>query len=485
LPRQEGRKERRARFSGLPFLAPCLPDPASGMIAAGRLATTGEEHMEGSLEAPTRHNIPWQDDSWYDEAALEAELRRVYDICHGCRRCFNLCESFPLLFDMIDESANEEVDDLSPAQLKAVVDKCTLCDMCFMTKCPYVPPHEFDLDFPHLMLRYRAVEHSKGETSFADNQLAEMTRNGNLGTMLSGAANWATKESNGFTRGIMESTVGIDRKAHVPPFMDVALTKQGPAIIPPPNPDGPAFGRKVAIYAGCHDNFNDGTPGLAAIKVFAHQGLEVRLEYPDCCGMPKFENGDLPAVASAAQRISAHFKPLIEDGWDVVPLTTSCALMLKFEWPLIEPENEDVKLLSHHTFDVSEYVVNIAKEVGLAPIEETEQTVAVHFACHARAQNMGPKAMEMLRLIPGTRPQLTERCSGHGGKWGIFKDNFETALKIGKTAGRNLVKGDPDVIVSECPLAGPHLRQVIANNGTEPPARIGHPIEVVAQAYGF
>jgi len=441
--------------------------------------------MEGSLEAPTRHTIPWQDESWYDEVALEKELRRVYDICHGCRRCFNLCDSFPILFDAVDESPNEEVDDLTPAQLKAVVDACTLCDMCFMTKCPYVPPHEFDLDFPHLMLRHRAVEHRKGETSFADRELAKMTRNGRLGSMASGLANWATKESNSLTRGIMEDVVGIDARAHVPPFMDTPLANQGPAVVPPPNPDGPAFGRKVVLYAGCHDNFNDGTPGFAAMKVLAHNGLQVRVEYPDCCGMPKFENGDLPAVASAAQRISAYFAPMIAEGWDIVPLTTSCALMLKFEWPLIEPESETVALLSKHSFDVSEYVVRLAKEVGLTPIEAMPKSIGVHFACHARAQNMGPKAMEMLRLIPEARPALTERCSGHGGKWGIFKQNFDRAIRIGKPAARNLVKENPDIVVSECPLAGPHLRQVIAANGAEPPSRIGHPIEVMAQAYGL
>lgn len=441
--------------------------------------------MEGSLEAPVRHAIPWQDAAWYDEAALEAELRRVYDICHGCRRCFNLCDSFPILFDAIDESANEEVDDLTLGQLKAVVDACTLCDMCFMTKCPYVPPHSFDLDFPHLMLRHRAVEHRKGATPLVDRELAKMDRNGRIGTALAGLANWATAEGNGLTRPPMEAAAGIDRRAHLPPFMEIPLANQAAGIIPAPNPDGPAFGKKVAIYAGCHDNFNDGTAGLALVKVLAHNGVRVRIEHPDCCAMPKFENGDLPAVASAAQRISAHFVPLIDEGWDVVPLTTSCALMLKFEWPLIEPENEQVKQLGKHTFDVTEYVVALSKETGLAPIEAMPQSIAVHFACHARAQNMGPKAMEMLRLIPEAKPALTERCSGHGGKWGIFKDNFDRAVKVGKPAARNLVKGNPDVIVTECPLAGPHLRQVIADNGTTPPERIGHPIEVLAKAYGF
>jgi glycerol-3-phosphate dehydrogenase subunit C len=441
--------------------------------------------LEGSLEAPTRHAIPWRDESWYDEAALDAELTRVYDICHGCRRCFNLCDSFPILFDAVDASPTELVEDLTKPQMQAVVDACTLCDMCFMTKCPYVPPHPFQLDFPHLMLRARAVANRKGETSLADRELAKMDRNGKLGSALAGLANWATATDNSLTRPMLESTLGIDKRAHLPPFMDTPLVNKAPGIIPAPNPDGPAFGRKVAIYAGCHDNFNDGTPGEATMKVFAHNGLQVRIEHPDCCAMPKLENGDMAAVASAAQRISAFFAPLIADGWDIVPLTTSCALMLKFEWPLIEPENEAVALLSRHSFDVAEYVVRLSRDVGLAPIEPMAKSIAVHFACHSRAQNMGPKAMEMLRLIPEARPQLTERCSGHGGKWGIFKENFDRAVKIGKPAARNLVKGDPDITVSECPLAGPHLRQVIAANGAEPPARIGHPIEVLAQAYGF
>ena len=441
--------------------------------------------MEGSLGAPTRHAIPWQDEAWYDEQALDTELRRVFDICHGCRRCFNLCDSFPILFDAIDEAPNEEVSDLSTVQLKAVVDACTLCDMCFMTKCPYVPPHSFDLDFPHLMLRHRAVENAKGQTPLMDRELAKMTRNGRLGNVLAGATNWATKEGNALTRPAMEAVTGIDRRAHLPPFMDVPLTNQAMALVPPPNPDGPAFGRKVVLYAGCHDNFNDGTPGMATAKVLAHNGVLVRVDYPACCGMPKFENGDMAAVNSAAERISAHFAPMIEAGWDVVPLTTSCALMLKFEWPLIAPDNELVAKLSKHSFDVAEYIVRLSKDCGLMPIEPDARTIGVHFACHARAQNMGPKALEMLRLIPDAKPHLTERCSGHGGKWGIFKDNFDRAVKVGKPAARNLVKENPDIIVSECPLAGPHLRQVIAANGGAAPDRIGHPIEVIAQAYGL
>ena len=439
---------------------------------------------EGSLDAPMRHPIAWQDDAFYDEAALDAELNRVFDICHGCRRCFNLCDSFPTLFDLVDEAPNESVEDLSAADKKAVVDECTLCDMCFMAKCPYVPPHEFDLDFPHLMLRYRAVEHRKGMTSLPDKALAETDRNGKLATLVPGIVNWASKEGSPL-RPLMEKAGGIDRRAHLPSFADTPLTHQQ-ALVPPPNPDGPAFGKKVALYASCYGNFNDQTPGLAAIKVLAHNGVAVKIAYPECCGMPKFENGDLPAVAGAAERVAAHFAEMIAEGFDVVPLTTSCALMLKFEWPLLHPGHDAVAALAAATYDLSQYIVALAKETGLTPISEMQAKVGVHFACHARAQNMGPKAMEMLKLIPGMTPQMTERCSGHGGKWGIFAENFDTAVKVGRPAARNLVKDAPDYVVSECPLAGPHLKQVMELSGLDAPdERFGHPIELLAKAYGF
>lgn len=438
---------------------------------------------EGSLEAPTRHPIAWRDDAFYDEAQLDAELRRVFDICHGCRRCFNLCDSFPKLFDMIDESPDEDVEHLASDQFKPVVDACTLCDMCFMTKCPYVPPHEFDLDFPHLMLRARAIEHKKGETSFADTELAKTDRNGKLGSLTAPIANWATREGS-IMRTPMQAVAGIDKRAYLPTFASAPLTKV--ARIPAANAKAPAFGRKVVLYASCYGEFNDQTPGEAAIKLLAHNGVAVRVEHPGCCGMPKFENGDLGAVADSAQSVAAFFGPLIDQGYDVVPLTTSCALMLKFEWPALLPENEAVAKLAKATFDLSEIVVDIAKKQGLMPIEAMPSAIAVHFACHARAQNMGPKAVEMLRLIPEARPQVVERCSGHGGKWGIFKQNFDTAIKVGKPAAKLIEKMKPDYVVSECPLAGPHLKQVLQAVGSQTiPERIGHPIEVMAKAYGL
>jgi glycerol-3-phosphate dehydrogenase subunit C len=357
--------------------------------------------------------------------------------------------------------------------------------MCFMTKCPYVPPHEFDLDFPHLMLRYRAIEHKKGETGRMDSALAETDRNGRLGTIFSDFANAATREG-GFARPLVEMITGIDRDAHLPEFADIPLTRKASVTRPAPNPDAPAFGRKAVLYATCYGEFNDQTVGEAAMKLLAHNGVALTVEHPGCCGMPKFENGDLSAVAANAERVAEYFAPFIESGHDIVPLTTSCALMLKFEWPLLLPDNPAVARLAKATFDLSEYVVDLAKRHGLVPIEAMPSAIAVHFACHARAQNMGAKAVEMLKLIPEAKPQVVERCSGHGGKWGIFRENFQTAVKVGKPAARAIDKINPDFVVSECPLAGPHLKQVLQSVGAQAvPERIGHPIEIMTRAYGL
>jgi glycerol-3-phosphate dehydrogenase subunit C len=442
--------------------------------------------QEGSLGAPTRHPIAWQEDEYYDEQALDGELRRVFDICHGCRRCFNLCDSFPQLFDLIDDSEKEEVEFLDSKDFKPVVDACTLCDMCFMVKCPYVPPHEFDLDFPHLMLRARAIDHTQGKTGFADKQLAKTDRNGSLGTALSGVANWATKQSNGLTRSALQSMLGIDKRAHLPKYRGSAWSGTRAEAIPAPNADAANFGRKAAIYATCYGNFNDSTPGQAALNVLALNGVQCRIEHPLCCGMPMLENGDIATVASNAEKVSYHFGPLIDRGYDIVALTPSCALMLKFEWPLILPDHPAVQRLAEHTFDLAQYVVDLAKDNGLVEVPALDGNVGLHLACHSRAQNMGPKALDMLKLIPGLSPTMVERCSGHGGKWGIMKRNFETASKLARPVIRALEKDKPDYVVSECPLAGPHLKQVMkAAGGDAVPERIGHPIELMAKAYGF
>lgn len=441
---------------------------------------------EGSLEAPVRHDIPWKEDSFYDEAALDAELRRVFDICHGCRLCFNLCDSFPTLFDLIDEAGDAELEGVDSKDFKKVADGCTLCDMCFMTKCPYVPPHEFDLDFPHLMLRYRAVENKKGDRGFWDKQLTKTDRNNKLGCSMSGVANWATKRGNGLTRGPMQAIAGVHKDAALPPFAGKTLEKRAQSETLEINADAPAHGRKAAIYATCYGNYNNPEIGTALRKILAKNGVETEVVYPGCCGMPQMEQGDLAAVADSAAKTAAALRPWVDKGYAIIATVSSCALMLKFEWPLMLPDNEDVKALSEATFDAAQYVVDIAKNEGLADgLQPIDGGVTLHVACHARAQNMGVKAAELLRLIPETKPKILSRCSGHGGSWGVMKDNFETGMKVGKPVMRDAAKAENKYIVSECPLAGMHILQGMERlDGAKVPDRSPHPIELFAMAYG-
>ncbi len=443
---------------------------------------------EGSLEAPVRHPIAWQDPDFYDEAKLDEELRRVFDVCHGCRRCFNLCDSFPRLFDLIDESESGELDSVSSDDFKPVVDACTLCDMCFMTKCPYVPPHEFNIDFPHLMLRYRAIEHRNGKVGFFERQLTETDRNGRLASRMSGLANWATGTGNVLTRPAMEKVAGIHRAAALPKFRGKTLTARARAETPAVNADAPAHGRKAVLYATCYGNYNNPEIGEATRRVLAHNGVETQVVYPGCCGMPQLEQGDIGRVAGNAKKVAGELTSWIEKGYDVIALVPSCALMLKFEWPLIVPDDEAVKLLANATFDVSEYVVSIAKKEGLADgLKPLEGGIAIHLACHARAQNMGAKAAEMMRLLPETDVAVVERCSGHGGSWGVMKDNFEVALKVGKPTARQAAKSGKRHIASECPLAGTHILQGMEGlDGAAPDVELTpHPIVLFASAYGL
>ena len=444
---------------------------------------------EGSLDAPFRREIAWRDDNYYDLDKVHAEMERVFDICHGCRRCFNLCDSFPRLFDAIDESATGEIDGIGPKDYAHVAQACTLCDMCFLTKCPYVPPHPFDLDFPHLILRYRAAKRRAGEREFVREQLGKTDRNGKLAKPVAGLANWATARKNTPLRSLMEAIAKIDAEVELPKYnsqtAEDRLKRSGPAA----DPAGPAFGqRKVALYATCFVDYNEPDTAVAAAKVLARQGCEVKLVYPECCGMPELEAGALADVARRAEKVAGVFEPLIADGWDVVSLTASCGLMMKFEWPLMLPESAAVKRLSAAAKDICEYVVDLNRAFGLAPgLQPIAGGVTVHHACHARAQNMGAKSAEMLRLIPDTKIELVERCSGHGGTFGVMKATHPTARKVGRPTARQIAAKGSETLCSDCPLACKHLGQLLeaetAESASAPP-RQEHPIEVLARSYG-
>jgi glycerol-3-phosphate dehydrogenase subunit C len=442
---------------------------------------------EGSLDAPFRRPILWQDPEYYDLDKVHEELQRQFDVCHTCRRCFNLCDSFPRMFDAIDESPSGEVDGIGPKEHAHVAEACTLCDMCFLTKCPYVPPHPFDIDIPHLILRYRAARRRAGDRAFVREQLGETDRNGKLAIPVAGIANWATARANTPLRKLLEAIARIDAEVELPRYH--TRTAQGALKSDPirPNRAGPAFGqRKVALYATCFVDYNKPDTAVAAARVLALQGCEVKLVYPECCKMPQLEAGDLGEVAGAAQRVAKAFAPYIEDGYDVVALTASCGLMMKFEWPLMLPDDHAVGRLAAATKDICEYVMELSKAHGLAPgLQPLAGGATVHHACHARAQNMGAKSAEMLRLIPGFKVDVVERCSGHGGTFGVMKETHGVANKVGRPAARQVAAKENEILCSDCPLACKHLVQLIDDDPklAGAPAE-AHPIEVFARAYG-
>ena len=433
-----------------------------------------------------RRPLAWDAPEFEDPAAIDAELRRIFGVCHGCRRCSDLCDAFPRLFALIDRAPSAALDTVDSGDFKAVADACTLCDMCFRTECPYVPPHPLEVDFPHLMLRHRAAEFRRGERRFEDREIAATDRNGRAGGMAAPLANWALDTANRPVRTLIEGLAGVHREAALPRFHHESLEQRAMAGAPALNEAAPAFGRKAALYATCLGNYNNPETGLAARAVLARNGVDTRILHPGCCGMPQLEQGDIETVARRAGRIAGELLAAADAGYDIVALMPSCALMLKSEWPLILPENEDVARLARTAFDLSEYVVDIARREGLAEgMVPPDGPVAVHVACHSRAQDMGRKAVELLELIPGAEVEVIERCSGHGGAWGCLRDNFETALRLGRPAARRALEAGGQV-VSECPLAALHIAQGMERLAPVAAARtVEHPIRLLARAYGL
>ena len=286
----------------------------------------------------------------------------------------------------------------------------------------------------------------------------------------------------------METTCDVHRDASLPEFQKETFVKKQKNAAPTVNTRAPAYGRKAVIYATCFVNYNNPSIGFAAQAVLNLNGVTTEVVYPSSCGMPQLEQGNIQEVARSAEKVAKELRSWVDDGNDIIALTPSCALMLKFEWPLILPENEDVRALSGATFDIDEYVVAIAKKEGLADgLKSLDGGVTLHHACHSRAQNFGQKSADMLKYIPNLDLTVIERCSGHGGSWGMMKENFPSALKVGKPAARQAKKASSVYVASGCPLAADHILQGMEMiDGIKPKVeKATHPIELIAKAYGI
>jgi glycerol-3-phosphate dehydrogenase subunit C len=446
---------------------------------------------EGSLEAPTRHPLDWKSADFYDEARLEKELERVFDICHGCRRCVNLCTAFPTLFDLVDESPTLEVDGIKKSDFVKVVDQCYLCDMCYMTKCPYVPPHAWNVDFPHLMLRAKAVHFRRHGAKGTDRFLTSTDKVGMFAgipivTQAINAVN-RTKPA----RVMVEVAMGIDREAWMPEFAGTKFRSAAKSDSVPPVRDGKDTPGKVAIYSTCYINYNEPGIGHDLVKVLKHNDIpHLILEKEACCGMPKLEIGDLESVAQLKNVNIPQLARLAREGYAILTPIPSCTLMYKQELPLMFPDDADVQAVKEAMWDPFEYLVARNKD-GLLKTDFKKPLgkVSYHIPCHGRVQNIGRKTEEFLKLTPGIELNTVERCSGHSGLWGTRKEYHQLAMKIGKPVFKRMAETAPDYISSDCQLGGRHIEQGIANFnrealGGKSPVN-AHPITLVRIAYGL
>jgi Fe-S oxidoreductase len=438
---------------------------------------------EGSLEAPTRHPLDWRNPSFYDEAALDKELERVFDICHGCRRCFSLCNSFPTLFDAIDEAPSSELDTVDKKVYWDVVDHCYLCDMCYMTKCPYVPPHPWNLDFPHLMLRAKAVKAKKGEVRLRDKILSATDLVGSIAgiPVVAQAVNAVNKTEVG--RKLLDATLGVAVDAPVPDYHSNTARKRlaGHEAELEVRPTAETRG-KVVLFTTCYGNRNEPDLNLDLVKVFEHNGIPVKIVSQEkCCGMPKLELGDLETVARHKETNIPALKQAIDEGYDIVAPIPSCVLMFKQELPLMFPDDAAVQQVKARIFDPFEYLMLRHKAGMLRTDFATELgKVSYHVPCHLRVQNIGLKTRDVLNLVPNTAIDVIERCSGHNGTYAVKKEFRPASVKIGKPVMNRVEKASPDHYTSDCPMAGHQIQ-----TGLKDPKEPTHPLKLLRQAYGI
>ncbi|MGQ0658715.1 MAG: heterodisulfide reductase-related iron-sulfur binding cluster [Chromatiales bacterium] len=448
------------------------------------MTTPQQGAREGSLEAPTRHVINWKDASYYDEPALLKELERVYDICHGCRRCVSLCNAFPTLFDLVDESPTMEVDGVAKEDYGKVVDHCYLCDLCYMTKCPYVPPHPWNVDFPHLMLRAKAISFKQGKARFRDRLLTSTDLVGSLAGIPVIAQTVNAANRNPIARRLLDKTLGVHPDAVLPEFHSRTARRRvgvGRESVATATPTEHTRGR-VALFLTCYGNRSE--PGTVEdlVAVLEHNGIEVALTPQErCCGMPKLELGDLQTVQKLKEFNTPVLASLVDEGLDIIAPIPSCVLMFKQELPLLFPDDPQVAKVRKGIFDPFEYLM-LRHRAGRLNTEFRRALgkVAYHVPCHQRVQNIGLKTRDLLQLVPDTTVEVIERCSGHNGTYAVKSECHNVSMKIAAPVVSRVQQSGRDHYVSDCPMAGHQIENGL-KDGNKPES----PFSLLRMAYGI
>ena len=384
---------------------------------------------------------------------------------------------------MIDQGTTGELDGVEKSKYWEVVDQCYLCDMCFMTKCPYVLPHPWNVDFPHVMLRAKAVKYQKGKFTFRDKLLSSTDAVGKLASIpvvvqMVNAVNKAP-----VARKAMQSVLGIHKERRLPEYQSATFRKTAVCNHEFAVKDGANTPGKVAVFSTCYVNYNEPGIGHDLLKILEHNEIPVVIvEQEACCGMPKLEIGALEEIAKLKEVNIPQLVKFARQGYAILTAVPSCTLMFKQELPLLFPGDAEVKAVADAMFDPFEYLMLRLRDGLLkTDFKQALGKVSYHIPCHLRVQNIGQKTRELLEMVPDTQVNTVERCSGHDGTWGVKTEFFDYSMKIGKPVFRQMAEPAPDYISSDCAIAGRHIAQGMGDAAP----RKEHPLTLIRIAYGL
>jgi Fe-S oxidoreductase len=414
---------------------------------------------------------------FWDPAKVDGELRRVYDICAGCRRCLPLCPSFKVMFDRLDvDAVGGDVEKLPASDVKEVVDLCYQCKLCF-NHCPYTPPHRWAVDFPRLMLRARAAEARRSGVTFQDRMLGNTDLVGKLGSLTAPLSNWMNEL--GVHRAFMQAVAGIHRARRLPKFHRPTFSSWFRSTAKPAAAEGgKTVTRKVAFFTTCTVEYNAPAIGRAAVRVLERNGVDVSVPEQRCCGMPYLDGGAVDECRALIRDNVRTLAAAVREGREIVSPGPTCSYMLKQEYPWLDG-SEDARLVAASTRDLFEYLARL-QAAGALDTRFTRPVGAVtyHVPCHLRAQNVGTRSADVLRAIPGASVTVIERCSAVDGTWGFKTQYFDLSMEVARPLFDAVRAGGAATVATDCPLAA---LQIAQGTGTAPQ----HPIQVLAQAYGL
>jgi len=420
---------------------------------------------------------------YLDEADVREELTRVYDICHGCRLCFKFCSSFPTLFDYVDAHDDQDAGRMTPAQQDQVADECFQCKLCYVN-CPYIPElHEWALDFPRLMLRHDSMRMANGQVNLRKRVTTEAMGHtdalGKLATTIPTITNVVLGAKPGsMVRKLVEKTAGVSSVRLLPPY---AKQRFSTWFKKRATPELAKKQGSVAVFPTCLVEYQQPGVGQDLVKVYERNGVDCSLiEGAGCCGAPYLHSGDMDGFIKVATKQVKALAAAIRGGKDIVVPQPTCGYILKKDY-VDYVGGPDAELVAAHTYDSSEYLMNLHKAEGTELdtnfTGEIAESISYHIPCHLRAQNIGLRSRDIMKLT-GAKITLIDQCSGIDGMWGLKAGNEEFSVPIAKKLANKLEAANSQIVAGDC-----HLANTAINEQTGIVAQ--HPLQVVARAYGI